>query len=170
MEVKFVISKRQDFSEGVAFDYLETPLGLMEICSFENAISSLDFISGPRFKENHTDLHKVARKQISQYFKGNLREFDLPIMLNGSEFQLAVWKQMLSIPYGNTVSYQEIANAIGKPKSARAVGGASGRNPISIIVPCHRVIGTNGKLTGYGGGIWRKERLLALEGRYLINS
>ena len=92
------------------------------------------------------------------------RAFDLPLDLHGTDFQRRVWRQLRTIPYGQIITYQEIANAIDKPQAVRAVGAANARNPISIIVPCHRVIGSDGSLTGYGGGIWRKEWLLKHEG------
>ena len=102
--------------------------------------------------------------QLRAYFDGKLREFDLPLVPKGTEFQLEVWSALLQIPYGTTISYAELARRIAKPKAMRAVGAANGRNPLAIVVPCHRVIGSNGSLTGYGGGMRNKEYLLALEG------
>ena len=107
-------------------------------------------------------------KQLTEYFEGKRKVFDVPLNLKGTEFQLAVWNELLRIPYGHTVSYAEIAHRIGRPSAIRAVGAANGANPIPVIVPCHRVIGSNGSLTGYGGGIERKQWLLALEGRRLF--
>ncbi|CAM4272530.1 methylated-DNA--protein-cysteine methyltransferase [Nocardiopsis rhodophaea] len=101
--------------------------------------------------------------QLDAYFAGDLREFDLPLAPSGTEFQLRVWRELTTIPYGHTASYGDIAEALGRPTASRAVGMANGRNPISIIVPCHRVIGANGALTGYGGGLPRKRHLLRLE-------
>lgn len=106
---------------------------------------------------------KEAIAQLKAYFAGELHEFDLPLKATGTPFQEAVWQSLAAIPYGETVSYKDIAERIHSPKAVRAVGMANGRNPISIIIPCHRVIGANGKLTGYGGGIHRKEWLLAHE-------
>ncbi|MFE7568238.1 methylated-DNA--[protein]-cysteine S-methyltransferase [Streptomyces sp. NPDC057539] len=103
-------------------------------------------------------------RQLGAYFDGELTEFDLPLRLNGTTFQRAVWAGLLRIPYGETRSYGELADSLGKPGASRAVGLANGKNPISIIVPCHRVIGSTGGLTGYGGGLDRKQRLLAFEG------
>ncbi len=94
--------------------------------------------------------------------------FDLPLDLRGTDFQKQVWTQLLTVPYGRTVSYQLIADAIGNPKAVRAVGAANGQNPISVIVPCHRIIGSDGQLVGYGGGLWRKEWLLKHEGALLL--
>lgn len=105
----------------------------------------------------------AAVEQLDAYFAGGLRDFDVDLDLRGTEFQQRVWKALLTIPYGETRSYGEIAEQIGAPGAARAVGLANGRNPIAIIVPCHRVIGATGKLTGYGGGLDRKQTLLELE-------
>lgn len=104
-----------------------------------------------------------ARTQLRAYFAGDLREFDLSLDLRGSDFQLRVWRSLCAIPFGETRSYAEIAVAIGAPKAVRAVGAANGANPIPIIVPCHRVIGSSGRLVGYGGGLLLKKRLLELE-------
>jgi methylated-DNA-[protein]-cysteine S-methyltransferase len=104
-----------------------------------------------------------ARCQLADYFAGTLTHFDLPLAPQGTEFQQRVWAELTRIPYGETISYGELAQRIGQPGSARAVGLANGRNPISIIVPCHRVIGANGKLVGYGGGLPRKQALLIHE-------
>lgn len=110
--------------------------------------------------------HPVLAETVSQlraYFAGRLRDFDLPLDLAGTAFQLAVWRELQTIPYGQTRSYSFIARAIGRPAAVRAVGTANGANPIPIVVPCHRVIGASGKLVGYGGGLPLKKRLLALE-------
>jgi methylated-DNA-[protein]-cysteine S-methyltransferase len=103
-------------------------------------------------------------RQLEEYFSGRRRHFDLPLDLRGTEFQKRCWRELLKIPYGETRSYAEIARAIGNPSAVRAVGLANGQNPIAIIVPCHRVIGSDGSLTGYGGGLDVKRRLLELEG------
>jgi methylated-DNA-[protein]-cysteine S-methyltransferase len=104
-----------------------------------------------------------ARRQLTEYFDGTRREFDLPLDTGGTPFQQRVWAALLEIPYGGTTSYGELARRIGSPGAARAVGLANGRNPVSIVVPCHRVVGSTGGLTGYGGGIETKRRLLAAE-------
>jgi methylated-DNA-[protein]-cysteine S-methyltransferase len=106
----------------------------------------------------------AAARQLSEYFAGNRRDFDLPMRLEGTAFQRRVWRELVEIPYGKTWSYGELARRIGNPNASRAVGLANGRNPLSIVVPCHRVIGADGSLTGYGGGIERKRWLLAHEG------
>lgn len=104
-----------------------------------------------------------AKEQLAEYFEGKRTEFDLDYKFSGTEFQREVWNQLSKIPYGETISYLELAQRIGRPKAVRAVGQANGRNPISIMVPCHRVVGMNGTLTGYGGGLSRKEFLLRHE-------
>nr|WP_169449722.1 methylated-DNA--[protein]-cysteine S-methyltransferase [Oceanospirillum beijerinckii] len=114
-------------------------------------------------KDDHPILQQ-AIQQCQEYFAGQRQNFDLPLAATGTEFQQQVWHALTQIPFGVTWSYQDLANAIGNPKAVRAVGLANGKNPISIIVPCHRVIGKNGKLTGYAGGVEQKEQLLKLEG------
>lgn len=113
---------------------------------------------------DHPILNETER-QLHEYFAGTRRQFDLPLDFNGTDFQKQVWAQLLAIPFGATRSYTDIARAIGRPTACRAVGAANGRNPISIVVPCHRVIGTNGALTGFAGGIEAKRHLLAVEAR-----
>lgn len=107
----------------------------------------------------------AAAEQLTAYFDGALTSFDLPVELSGTPFQRSVWQALRSIPYGSTISYGDLARRIGQPSASRAVGLANGRNPVSIVVPCHRVIGANGSLTGYGGGVERKRFLLDLEQR-----
>lgn len=106
---------------------------------------------------------KLAAEQLKSYFAGLLDHFDLPLAFRGTEFQNKVWSELVKIPHGQTISYGELARRVGSPKASRAVGLANGKNPIAIIVPCHRVIGANGTLTGYGGGLPRKKKLLELE-------
>lgn len=106
--------------------------------------------------------------QLGEYFAGKRRAFDIELAMRGTEFQRAVWSALLAIPYGETITYAELARRIGRPSAIRAVGAANGANPVPVIVPCHRVIGADGTLTGYGGGIERKQWLLALEGRRLF--
>jgi methylated-DNA-[protein]-cysteine S-methyltransferase len=112
------------------------------------------------------DSHPVlleAASQLSAYFAGSLREFSLPLEMAGTDFQMRVWRKLCDIPYGETRSYRELAVALGNPKAVRAVGAANGANPLPIVIPCHRVIGANGSLVGYGGGLNLKKRLLELE-------
>lgn len=118
--------------------------------------------------ENHSnEILSNTIKQLDEYFNGSRRKFDLPLDFTGTSFQMKTWQELLKIPYGETRSYKDIAIAIGNPKACRAVGGANNKNPIIIICPCHRVIGKNGNLTGYGGGIDMKEYLLNLESNSL---
>ena len=109
-----------------------------------------------------------AVRQLDAYFAGTLRQFDLPLAPEGTSFQQRVWRALLDIPYGQTVSYAELARRIGQPSAVRAVGAANGQNPLSIVVPCHRVIGSDGRLVGYGGGLPAKSALLALERRVVV--
>ena len=109
-----------------------------------------------------------AADELHAYFAGNLRVFSVPLDMQGTEFQLSVWNNLVKIPYGETRSYAQVAEAVGRPKAVRAVGAANGSNPVAIIVPCHRVIGSSGKLTGYGGGLPLKKRLLELEGAWTM--
>ncbi len=113
---------------------------------------------------------QLAREQLEQYFDGTRQTFTVPLAASGTEFQRTVWRALTEIPYGDTWSYGDVAARIGSPKSMRAVGLANGRNPLSIVVPCHRVIGANGALTGYGGGIERKQQLLTLECEAALSS
>lgn len=149
------------------FGYYQSPIGLIEISGTADAIRSLNFVEAPHEGCHSNNVVDHAVKEIEEYFNGNRREFEVPLELQGTAFQKAVWRQLLKIPYGSTSSYGEIARAIGNPKAVRAVGGANHRNPISLIIPCHRVIGSDGSMTGYGSGIWRKEWLLKHESNTL---
>lgn len=145
------------------YSYLSTPLGLVEIGASETAIVSLYFNSVREHEETPSPLLEQASQQLHEYFSGSRTEFDLPLSLEGTPFQVSVWNALKNIPYGQTVSYGQVAQAIARPKAVRAVGAANGQNPVSIIVPCHRVVGADGSLIGYGGGLWRKEWLLEHE-------
>ena len=154
------------------YTFIESPIGPLQLISDGVALTGLfmnEHKNGPRPGEDwvRDDTHALlieAQRQIAAYFTGKRKTFDLPLAPRGTEFQRRVWDALNGIPYGTTLSYGELARRIGDPKASRAVGLANGSNPISIIVPCHRVIGANGKLTGYGGGIERKRALLKLEG------
>ncbi|MGB3725824.1 MAG: methylated-DNA--[protein]-cysteine S-methyltransferase [Glaciecola sp.] len=152
----------------VYFSQLTTPVGHLLVKANPQAITHVSFIDnaariGPQ-QESHLTQH--AAKQLDEYIKGKRKDFDLPLAANGTVFQQQVWQQLLSVPFGKTASYLDIANAINNPKACRAVGAANGKNPIAIIVPCHRIIGANGSLTGYAGGLTRKTFLLELEQAY----
>jgi len=145
---------------------IETIIGKIVITEENHTITNVDLYRDAvieNFFQKETPLLKKAVEQLEDYFKGTLKEFDLPLAPNGTKFQQSVWRALQDIPYGETKSYGEVARSIGNPKAARAVGMANNRNPIAIFIPCHRVIGVNGKLVGYGGGIDIKEILLGLE-------
>jgi len=147
---------------------IDSPIGPLTLAGADGKLTHLLMLNHSHAPD-HTGWRRDdtafpdAVKQLSAYFAGDLTEFDLSYELVGTEFQRRVWTALLTIPYGQTRSYGELADQIGSPAASRAVGLANGRNPISIIVPCHRVIGSNGSLTGYGGGIDRKRALLDLE-------
>lgn len=146
----------------------QSPIGLIEIKVTAGAITSLEFVEEAREEERPGPVVEEAIRQLSAYFDGTRRDFDLPISPQGTDFQRLVWQHLLDIPYGQIISYQDLAKAIGKPEAIRAVGAANGQNPISVVIPCHRVLGSDGSLTGYGGGLWRKEWLLKHEGALLL--
>ncbi len=157
-------------NENYISSYFKSPIGIIEIKSTSIGLSSIIFVEEDLPMEGNTSTFQIeAEKQLNDYFNGNRMDFDLKLDLKGTEFQLKVWNKLLEIPYGQTISYLQLAKRIGNVKSIRAVGGANGRNPLSIIVPCHRVIGNNGDLVGYGGGLWRKEWLLKHENKSFGN-
>ena len=141
----------------------ETVLGSVTFVEEDGALLAISTHRTFEGMEQETPLIKEAYRQLSEYLKGERKGFDLPLLIKGTTFQQQVWKALLEIPYGETRSYKQIAVAIGNPKAVRAVGMANNRNPLLIVVPCHRVIGANGKLVGYGAGIEKKEFLLRLE-------
>ncbi|QCX34813.1 methylated-DNA--[protein]-cysteine S-methyltransferase [Caloramator sp. E03] len=148
--------------------YYMSKIGMIEVSGNEEGILSVSFIDiegvAETARENiHSSLINCI-EQLDMYFKGNLKEFNIKLNIKGTEFQKKVWSELLKIPFGKTVSYLDIAKAIGNEKAVRAVGGANNKNKIAIIIPCHRVIGKNGELVGYGGGLDKKEWLLKHEG------
>ncbi len=151
-----------------SYTTVASPIGDLVLSAADGALTGLYIAHPPKgvdtsgWRRDDAPL-RPAIDQLSAYFGGELRDFDLPLAPAGTAFQLQVWAALRTIPYAQTRSYGFIANAIGRPSASRAVGMANGRNPISIIVPCHRVIGANGLLTGYGGGLNRKQMLLDLE-------
>ena len=144
---------------------IKSPIGNLKIEEEDNYIVEVSFTEEKETQVS-SDLLRRCVTEIEEYFRGNRKEFDLPLLLKGTDFQKRVWHALEKIPYGETRSYQDIACMIGKPKASRAVGMANHVNPIVILVPCHRVIGKNGKLTGYGGGLDKKKYLLELEGEH----
>lgn len=144
------------------FSY-ETVLGVVTFVEEGGALLAVTTLRSYEGVEQETALIKEAYQQLSEYLKGERKEFDLPLNPKGTDFQKRVWRALCDIPYGETRSYKQIAKAVGNSKAVRAVGMANNRNPITIVVPCHRVIGADGKLVGYGGGLEMKEFLLRLE-------
>jgi len=148
--------------------YYQSPLGTMQIEASESVLVSVKFLSEEITEKPNqsvdSDIIDKAITQLAAYFAGDLKKFELPILFTGSEFQEQVWSEVLKIPYGETATYGQIAERIGARELARAVGTANGDNPLWIVVPCHRVIGSQGELTGYAGGLWRKQWLLEHEG------
>ncbi|KAA0546069.1 methylated-DNA--[protein]-cysteine S-methyltransferase [Bacillus sp. BGMRC 2118] len=150
-----------------------SPIGIIEIIGTHEAIESILFVEG-EVPVNHLTEHtpsvlRECYEQLDEYFKGERINFTFPYAMNGTNFQKSVWKSLTTIPYAQTGSYKDIAIKIGNEKAIRAVGSANGKNKISIAVPCHRIIGSNGTLTGYAGGLWRKEWLLNHEKAYRYN-
>lgn len=141
----------------------EAPIGLLEIRASDAGITHILFIDEPTMAVSAHPLIERCKAQLDEYFQGRRQTFDVPLAPQGTAFQQRVWLQLRDIAYGETCSYATISSGIGSPKSHRAVGAANGRNPLSIVVPCHRVIGSNGQLTGYAGGLERKQWLLRHE-------
>jgi methylated-DNA-[protein]-cysteine S-methyltransferase len=153
----------------VLYTEIESPVGPLLLAMDEPGLRHLRYVEGrerarpePSWTEDGASFTSLIC-ELHAYFRGDLEHFAQPLAPEGTPFQLKVWKELCAIPYGETISYGELANRIGNPHASRAVGLANGSNPIPILIPCHRVIGSNGKLTGYGGGLPIKEKLLALE-------
>lgn len=155
---------------------MPSPVGELKLVASECGLSAILWENdapdrvhlGAMTEDEGNPILAEAQRQITAYFAGQLTEFTVPLDFHGTDFQKSVWAALLTIPFGETRSYSEIARQIGRPTAFRAVGAANGKNPISIIAPCHRVIGSNGSLTGFAGGLEAKELLLALEGRRLL--
>ncbi|MFT4994583.1 MAG: methylated-DNA-[protein]-cysteine S-methyltransferase [Paraglaciecola sp.] len=144
-------------------DYLDSPMGILQLEANAAGLRAISFVEERPTTSKPSQITDSTRQQLREYFAGDRRVFDLPISVNGTVFQQQVWQQLTLIPYGQTCSYQDIATGLDNPKAVRAVGSANGKNPLTIVVPCHRVIGANGKLTGYAWGVSRKEYLLKHE-------
>jgi methylated-DNA-[protein]-cysteine S-methyltransferase len=142
---------------------INSPVGIIEISGSADGIRSILFMDSKIKTTPVPECLQVCVDQLNEYFDNKRQQFDLKLDPQGTDFQLRVWEQLQHIPFGTTISYLELARMTGKESNTRAVGNANGRNKLNIVVPCHRVIGSNGKLTGYGGGLWRKEYLLKLE-------
>ena len=160
---------KMERAKPVSYTTMDSPVGPLLLAGDAQGLRSLSFEKSrraervqPQWKEDKTPFAEVIR-QLRAYFGGKLQAFDVPLALEGTEFQLSVWRSLQTIPYGETISYGQLAQRIGNPRAVRAVGLANGCNPVPIIIPCHRVIGSNGSLTGFGGGLANKKKLLALE-------
>ncbi|HET6726067.1 MAG TPA: methylated-DNA--[protein]-cysteine S-methyltransferase [Gammaproteobacteria bacterium] len=151
------------------FCHMNSPVGKLLLAADEEALKLISFETGRHVRRPDADWRqdeaplRDTMQQLHEYFAGERRDFDLPLRPTGTAFQQSVWQALRDIPYGETESYGALAKRIGKPKAVRAVGASNGLNPLPIVLPCHRVIGANGSLTGYGGGLEVKQKLLALE-------
>lgn len=151
--------------------FYDSPIGILELSATDRGLCGLYFVEEKtESNEKESAILKITITQLDEYFSGNRIEFDLKLLPEGTDFQMKVWKQLLKIPFGVTKSYLDIAIALGNRNALRAIGNANGKNKISIIIPCHRVIGANGSMTGFGGGIWRKKWLLEHEQKYIQGS
>jgi methylated-DNA-[protein]-cysteine S-methyltransferase len=158
--------------EDLSYVLVDSPVGELLLAGDDTALKLISFQTGRHqvrpaslWKADDHPFEEVVR-QLRAYFEGNLKTFDLALAPDGTPFQLAVWRALQEIPYGETISYGELARRVGSPQASRAVGAANGRNPLPIVIPCHRVIGGDGSLTGYGGGLRIKRTLLDLERRH----
>ena len=143
--------------------FFKCPLGVVKIVGDANGISEISILDEGEVSDSIPNDLEQAVIQLQEYFEGKRTHFDLKLNPKGTDFQQSVWQELLNIPYGKTLSYMELSKKIGDVKAIRAVASANGKNPLWIVIPCHRVIGTDGSLTGYAGGLWRKKRLLELE-------
>ncbi len=150
-------------AENLATAYMDSPVGLLEVQCTEGGLRTVNFVEERQFEENSNTYNQLTINQLSEYFEGKRTSFDLPFDLEGTDFQKRVWRELLNIPFGKTRTYMEQSKALGDVKAIRAVASANGQNKIAIIVPCHRVIGSDGSLTGFAGGLHRKKWLLEFE-------
>jgi methylated-DNA-[protein]-cysteine S-methyltransferase len=157
----------------ICYSWFESPVGDLLLAGSSDGLKLVSFGAGkrarrvdPEWKLDGSSFVEVM-DQLQSYFAGERKKFEIPLVLEGTDFQKSVWSALQKIPYGETVSYKELAGKVGNPKAVRAVGAANGANPIPIIIPCHRVVGNDGSLTGFGGGLPLKKRLLELESQQL---
>ena len=153
------------------FTTIDSPVGPLLLAAADDGLRAIEFHASrhpvprdPDWREGDHPLLQRTREQLGEYFAGERRTFDLPLAPRGTEFQRQTWQALATIPYGSTISYAQLASRVQRPKAMRAVGSANGRNPLPIVLPCHRVIGADGSLTGFGGGLPTKQYLLELEG------
>ena len=150
-------------AQNLATTYLDSPVGLLEVQCTEGGLRSVNFVDEREFEENPNAYNQLTTNQLIEYFDRKRTSFDLPFDLEGTDFQKRVWAELLNIPFGKTRSYLEQSKALGDVKAIRAIASANGQNKIAIIIPCHRVIGSDGSLTGFAGGLQRKKWLLEFE-------
>ncbi|WP_195945988.1 methylated-DNA--[protein]-cysteine S-methyltransferase [Paraclostridium bifermentans] len=151
--------------EKLYYGYYKSPIGNLRIVVDESSLVVLDFNEDEKKQSDEHRYINEVKKQLNEYFKGTRKLFDLNIKINGTDFQNKVWNELTKIPYGETISYKELATRIGNDKACRAVGNANNKNKISIVIPCHRVVGSNKKLVGYAGGLEKKEWLINHENK-----
>lgn len=165
--VKIIKINKQKVSSELAtgVGYFDSLIGLIKVCGNEQGIASLDFVQQKDKIEMPNEIINEAIVQLNEYFKGTRKEFDLPVSLEGTDFQISVWDMLTTVKYGETATYKDIAKLVNNEKASRAIGGANNKNPVAIIIPCHRIIGSNGKLVGYAGGLDKKQWLLEHEMR-----
>jgi methylated-DNA-[protein]-cysteine S-methyltransferase len=161
--LNFQVNNNQHEEMDLESARIQSPVGILAISGSVDGIRSIVFLESESQETNVPACLVECVNQLKEYFAGERKSFNLKLDPRGTEFQLKVWEKLQLIPFGKTISYLELARMTGSETNTRAVGNANGKNKINIIVPCHRVIGSNGKLTGYGGGLWRKEILLKLE-------
>ena len=150
--------------------YFRSPVGPIKITGHDQGVTGIQFVDQMGCDaETASDPVKIARQQLDEYFAGHRQSFDVALLPQGTPFQTAVWKALCRIPFGKIEAYGDVAQRINNPAACRAVGRANGQNPIPIIIPCHRVIGKDGTMTGYASGVWRKEQLLGHEGILIRN-
>lgn len=149
----------------MAIGHFKSPIGTIEIQAEKEGIHSIQFLNEEpeKWVEEEDPIIQKALLQLALFWSGQIQQFELPLVLKGTEFQVKVWRKLLEIPKGKTISYKELALSLGDAKLAQAVGSANGKNPVAVVVPCHRVIGNDGKLVGYASGLWRKQELLDFE-------
>lgn len=148
--------------------FLSTPIGVLRVSATNEAVTAADWVEAALPAEIASPVLRQAVAELDAYFRGERQVFDVPLAPAGTPFQQRVWEAVADVPYGRTASYKAIAEALGEPKAVRAIGAANGQNPLPVFIPCHRIVGHDGRLVGYGGGLWRKAWLLRHEGALLL--
>lgn len=158
-----VKSNKESLNKNQGIAYYSSPIGLVKVQSNGQGITATGFVIEKDEQDIHDKITDNAIKQLAEYFEGKRKEFDLPVYIEGTQFQLKVWETLTKVKYGDTASYKNIAKLVGNEKASRAIGGANNKNHVAIILPCHRIIGSNGSLVGYAGGLDKKQWLLEHE-------